>query len=106
MLKFTDKIYLENVLFVSKCLNNLLPALFCDRFIFLSDQYNYDTSWSSHCKLKKPSYRTNMYDKNSFKASEIESWNKTQNQLKDVSFKLLSATKIKSLIFDAFLKNC
>ena len=42
-MKFPDKIHLENPLFVSESPNNLLSSLFCDRFIFSSDQYNYGT---------------------------------------------------------------
>ena len=45
ILKFSDKVNLENTLFVSKSINNLLPSLFNDRFLFSSDQYNYETSW-------------------------------------------------------------
>ena len=38
ILKFQDKIFLENVLFVSKSLNNLTPSVFSTWFSFSSDQ--------------------------------------------------------------------
>ena len=38
ILKFQDKICLENILFVSKSLNNLLPSVFNTWFTFSSDQ--------------------------------------------------------------------
>ena len=38
ILKFSDKVTSENTLFVSKCVNNLLPSLFNDCFLFSSDQ--------------------------------------------------------------------
>ena len=65
ILKFSDKVTLENTLFVSKSINNLLPSLFNDWFLFWSDQQNYETSWSSLGNLHKLSYITNLYGKNS-----------------------------------------
>ena len=44
ILKFQDKICLENILFVSKSLNNLSPSVFSTWFSFSSDQNNYETS--------------------------------------------------------------
>ena len=38
ILKFQDKISFENILFVSKSLNNLLPSVFNTWFTFSSDQ--------------------------------------------------------------------
>ena len=43
ILKFQDKICLENILFVSKSLNNLTPSVFTTWFSFSSDQHNYET---------------------------------------------------------------
>ena len=59
------KINLENILFISKSINNLLPSLFNNWFVFSSDTHKYNTSWSSDDKLQKYSYRTNTYGKNS-----------------------------------------
>ena len=47
ILKFQDKICLENILFVSKSLNNLSPSIFNTWFCFSSDQHNYETSNST-----------------------------------------------------------
>ena len=44
ILKFQDKICLENILFVSKSLNNLSPSIFNTLFSFPPDQHNYETS--------------------------------------------------------------
>ena len=44
ILKFQDKVCLENILFVSKSLNNLSPSVFNTWFSFSSDQHNYETS--------------------------------------------------------------
>ena len=43
ILKFSGKVTLENTLFVSKSINNILPSLFNDWFLFSSDQHNYET---------------------------------------------------------------
>ena len=81
VLKFKDKTSLENILFISKSINNLLPSLFNNWFVFSSDIHRYNTSWSSDDKLQKYSYRTNTYRKNSIIISTIESWNNSQNNL-------------------------
>ena len=43
ILKFQDKICLENMLFVSKSLHNLSPSVFNKWFSLSSDQHNYET---------------------------------------------------------------
>ena len=63
ILKFQDKICLENILFVSKSLNNLSPSVFNTWFIFSSDQHNYETSSSTQGKLIKLFYKTDRYGK-------------------------------------------
>ena len=44
ILKLIDKVQLENILFVNKCINNLLPPIFNDWFTFVSAQHTYQTS--------------------------------------------------------------
>ena len=75
ILKFQDKICLENILFVSKSLNNLSPSVFNTWFSFSSDQHNYETSSSTQRKTKR-------YGKYSVTVSAVESWNKIQKQLR------------------------
>ena len=41
VLKFKDSINLENILFISKFANNLLPSLFNNWFVFSSDAQKY-----------------------------------------------------------------
>ena len=85
--KFQDKICLENILFVSKLLNNLTTSVFSTWFSFSSDQHNYETSSSTQCNLAKLFYKTNRYGKYSITVSTVESWNKIQKQLKDMLLK-------------------
>ena len=53
ILKFQDKICLENILFVSKSLNNSSPSIFNTWFSFFSNQHNYETSSSIQGNLMK-----------------------------------------------------
>ena len=87
ILKFQDKICLENILFISKTLNNLSPSVFNTWFSFSSDQHNYEISSSAKGNIIKPMYKTNRYRKYSITLSAIESWNKIQKQLKDTLLK-------------------
>ena len=65
ILKLEDKILIENILFINKSFNNLLPPIFKSWFTFCSDIHNYQTVSSNSDKLFKPSYRTDSFGKNS-----------------------------------------
>ena len=65
ILKLIDKVHLENILFVNKCINNLLPPIFNDWFTLVSAQHSYQTSSSTKEKLFKPPFKTISYGKNS-----------------------------------------
>ena len=58
ILKLIDKVHLENILFVNKCINNLLPPIFNDWFTLVSAQHSYQTSSSTKEKLFKPPFKT------------------------------------------------
>ena len=105
ILIFKDKISLENILFISRSINNLLPSLFTNWSVFSSDTRKYSTSWSFNDKLKKYSCRTNSYGKNSITISAIESQNNSQNNLKTISLRLLTPNKIRLLLSNGYLKN-
>ena len=47
ILKFHDKICLEDILFVSESLNDLSVSVFNTWFSFSSDQHSYETSYST-----------------------------------------------------------
>ena len=61
ILKFEDKILINNIIFISKSINNLQPPIFKNWFIFCSDIRKYDTVSSSADKSFKPSYRTDSH---------------------------------------------
>ena len=66
ILKFQDEIYLEDILFVSKSLNKLIPSAFNTSVSFSSDQHNYETSSSTQGNL-------NRYEKYSISVSAVKS---------------------------------
>ena len=105
ILKFQDKICLENILFVSKSLNNLTPSVFSTWFSFSSDQHNYETSSSTQGNLTKLFYKTNRYGKFSITVSTIDLWNKIEKQLKDMLLKGLTPKKIKTIVSKFYLKS-
>ena len=73
ILKLKDKVQLEDIRFVNKCIINLLPPMFNDWFILVSAQNSYETSSSTKEKLFKLPFKTISYDKNSVIASSIQS---------------------------------
>ena len=101
ILKFSDKVILENTLFISNSINNLLPSLFNEWFLFSSDQHNHETSWSSLGNLHKLHNKTNIYGNNSIVVSAINAWNNSQKCLK-IYLRHLSPNKIKNILSDAF----
>ena len=61
ILKLEDKIFIENILFISKSFNNLLPPFFKSWYTFCSDVHNYHTVSSTADEIFKPSYTTDSY---------------------------------------------
>ena len=72
ILKFGDKILNTNIIFISKWINNLLPPIFKNWFIFCSKIHNYGRVLSS---TDKPSYRADSYGKNSITVGALNCWN-------------------------------
>ena len=105
ILKFQDKICLENILFISKSLNNLSPSVFNTWFSFSSDQHNYETSSSTQGNLTKLFYKTNIYGKTQSLQVLFELWNKIQKQLKGMLVQDLSLREIKTIDSNFYLKS-
>ena len=81
ILKLEEKIVIEDILFINKSFNNLLPPIFKSWFTFCSDVHNYQAVSSTSNKIFKPSYRADSFGKNSITIGSINRWNKTQHQL-------------------------
>ena len=61
--KLEDKILTENIIFINKSFDDLLPPISKSWFRFCSDLHNYDTVSSTADKIFKPSYVTHSYEK-------------------------------------------
>ena len=105
ILHIQDKISLENILFISKSLNNLTLSVFNAWFSFSSDQHNYETLSSTQGNLIKLFYKTKRYGKCSITVSAVETWGRIQKQLKDLLLRDLSPNKIKTIVSDLYLKS-
>ena len=104
-LKLLDKVLLENVLVISKLINSLSPPVFNNWFTFCSNGHNYETISSATFKLFIPSFRTNLYGKNSITVNAIDAWNKAQTSLADTILKDLTPNKIKTIIMKKMIDS-
>ena len=63
IIKLPEKSFIENCIFVSKSLNNQLPEIFNNWFVFYSDTHRYETSCSEKGVLKVKSFNTKWHGK-------------------------------------------
>ena len=105
ILKFNDKVHLENVLLISKFINSLLPPVFINWLTFCSNVHNYETTSSATCKLFKPFFCTNLYGKNSITVNAIDVWNKAQTSLADTILKDSTPNQIKTIIMKKMIDS-
>ena len=99
ILKFVDKITLENIIFVSKFIRKQVPFTFNGWFTFSGNLHRYETCWSTTNHLSIPTFRTQKYVHFSIRASAIRSWNYTQDILKtNLSLKNWTVTSIKCFL--------
>ena len=77
--KLPDKIKIENCFFISKYVNNKLPAIFNSWFIFSSSFHNFETSFAAKGHLKIPTVTTATYGKGASISMTTKTWNNTQS---------------------------
>ena len=105
ILRLENKILIENILFINKSLNNLLPPISKYWFTFRSDDHNNQTVSSTSDKIFKPLYRTDSFGKNLITIGAINSWNKTQYQFRNLSLKTYSPSSIKIALSKKCIEN-
>ena len=93
------------MIFVSKSINNILPSIFKNWFLFCSEIHNYNTVSSLTDKLFKPLYRSDSYSKNSVIISAISCWNEPQNMLEGHLLNLFIQPKLKTFSEKDVLTN-
>ena len=105
IVKLPDKIKIENFLFISKYVNNKLPPIFNNWFIFSSTFHNYETSFAAKGHLKIPTVSAWTYGKGAFIRMATKSWNNNQRQIKDVMINTFSPNKLKIFLLDFYLNH-
>ena len=96
ILKFGDKITLENVIFVSKSINREVLSIFNDWFTLSGNLHWHETCWSPTNHPNIPNFWTKKYGHFSIRASAVRSWNYTQDMLKiNLSLKNPTPNRIK-----------
>ena len=78
LIKFPDKIPIENCLFISKSINFNLPSIFNHWYAFSSNSHNYETSSSSEGLLKVKTVNAKKYGRKATIDNAISSWNNIQ----------------------------
>ena len=75
MVKLPDKTKIGNCHFINKYVNNKLPPIFNNWFIFSSTSHNYETLFASKGHLKIPTVTTATYGKVAFISTATKTWN-------------------------------
>ena len=104
ILKFGDKITLENIIFLRKSINMQVPSIFYDWFTFSGNSHRYDTCWSVTNYFNIPTFRNQKY--RSIRASALHSWNYTQDVLKiNLSLKNSKPKGMKYVLTKYFIES-
>ena len=99
ILKFHDKIALENSIFIHKSFKHQLPQPFDNWFRLSSNFHSHNTRWSILGCLNVPSHRTKLHGINSVCISAIFFRNYLQNLHRNILFQKLTTKKILTLRF-------
>ena len=106
ILKFIDKITLENIPFVNRSINRQVPPIFYDWFTFSANQYRHETCWSVADHLNIPTFWTQRYGHFSIGGSTSCSWNSMENLLiKNLSLENSTSKKIKYFLTKHFIEK-
>ena len=105
ILKFSGKIMIDNILFISKALNNMLPPVFKNWFQFCHNIHHYSTTYSMKGHFHKKCFRVNNSGKFFVMVNAIDSWNKMQDQMGDITLKDLRTSKIILSLTEKFNKS-
>ena len=95
ILKFSDKAVIDNILFISKALNNMLTPIFKNWFQFCYNIHHYSANFSIKGHLHRKSFRANNFGNFSVTVSVIGSWSKMQDQMGQIAPKDIRPSKIK-----------
>ena len=106
VIKFTDRIDIENCTLISKYINNELPSLFNNWFKPASAHHSHHLRSSDLGLFYIPSYNTKSYGKLSIAINAAISWNKIQNRLKNThQLWTLGPAKLKLVLSSVFIET-
>ena len=106
ILKFGDKITLENILFDSISINMEVPSIFNGWLIFSEKLHRDETCQLASKHLNIPSFWIQIYGHFSIRANAICSWNNTQDMLKiNLPLKNSTSTSIKYFLTKYFIEH-
>ena len=104
ILKFPDKMALENCIFIKNYFSQTLPTPFKNRSTLSTDSHTHNTRWSDLGCLKIPPHKTRIYGRQSVNISAMYIWNYLQRIHKNM-FHQLSLTRLKKLIMQYYFSN-
>ena len=104
ILKFPDKIALENCIFIKNYFNQTLPTPFKNWFTLSTNSDTHNIRWSNLGCLKIPPPKTKIYGRQSVNISAIFTWNYLQSHHGNKMFHQLSLT-LKKLIIQYYFCN-
>ena len=96
ILKFHDKIALENSILIHKSFKHQLPQPFDNWFELSSNFHTHNTSWLNLDCLNVPSNKAKLYGRNSVCISAIFTWNYLQNLHRNILFHKLTTNCLKN----------
>ena len=104
ILKFPDKIALENCIFIKNYFSQTLPKPFRNWFNLSTDLHTHNTRWSHLGYLKIPPHKTKRYGRQSVNINVIYTWNFLQSLHKNM-FHQLYLTRLKKLIMQYYFSD-
>ena len=86
ILKFPDKIALENYIFIKNYFKQTLSTPFKSWFTLSTDSHTHNTRLSNLACLKISSHKTKIYERQSVNISAICTWNYLQSHHRNIMF--------------------
>ena len=74
MLKFSDKVALENCILIGSPFHKSLPKIFCDWFMLSFESHTHNTRWLNNGFINVPSHCTKFYGRYSVTVNAIKIW--------------------------------
>jgi len=105
ILKFTDKVEVQNMLLVSDSLNSKLPTILNNMYKFVESAHYYKTRNSIKCKLLLEKVNTSLHGLNSIKYKSVKTWNKFIDIYPDEFLHCMKRYKLKKIVKQYLFSN-